>query len=259
MTTLRTWQAWRMRRWLRGSSQLGDAPHLIGKPTIYAGDGQLRIGDRFMLSSRPVASHLVAGNGGTLSIGDDVAIGCGAAIAAYERVQIGSGTRIGPFVIIMDTNFHSAGDQSVRHDCLPVIIGERCRIGSRVTIMRGATIGDGAEILAGSVVSSAIPPGACAAGGRARILGRAGEPASRWDSPAAELPELLMRSLGLKSPPDLDGTPIPAQLWTDAHVAGVVRAVHDGLDIEMDAATLRDARSYGDVAAALLHAAPARA
>jgi acetyltransferase-like isoleucine patch superfamily enzyme len=259
MTTLRTWQAMRMRRWLRGSVHLGDAPQLIGKPTVYAGEGQLRIGDRFTLSSRPVASHLVAGNGGTLSIGDDVAIGCGAAIAAYERVEIGSGTRIGPFVIIMDTNFHSAGDQSVRHDCLPVVIGERCVIGCRVTIVRGATIGDGAEILAGSVVSSAIPAGACAAGGRARIIGRAGELASRWDSPAAELPELLMKTLGLRSAPDLDDTPIPGQLWSDEHVASVVKAVRDGMGMEMDRASVHGARTYADVAAALQHALPAPA
>ena len=57
-----------------------------------------------------------------------------------------------------------------------------------MTITRGASIGDGAEILAGSVVSSAIPPGVCAAGARARIIGRAGEAASRWDGAAAAIP-----------------------------------------------------------------------
>jgi Acetyltransferase (isoleucine patch superfamily) len=85
-------------------------------------------------------------------------VGGGAAIAAFQQVSIGDGTRIGPYVIIMDTNFHgSPGDQSVQHDTRPVTIGAGCRIGSRVTITRGGSIGDGAEILAGSVVSSAIP------------------------------------------------------------------------------------------------------
>jgi acetyltransferase-like isoleucine patch superfamily enzyme len=116
-----------------------------------------------------------------LEIGPDVWIGHGAAIAAFELVRIGEGTHIGPFVIIMDTNFHGTpGDQSVRHDCRPIVIGKHCRIGSRVTITRGASIGDGAEILAGSVVSSAIPPGVCAGGARARVFGRAGDAASRW-------------------------------------------------------------------------------
>src|SRR6185369_13751150 len=124
------------------------------------------------------------------------------------HVRIGAGTRIGPFVIVMDTNFHGAGgDQSLQHDCRPVHIGDGCRIGSRVTITRGVTIGDGAEILAGSVVSAAIPGGVCAAGARARIIGAAGDPASRWESAAAALPDILMESLGLEFPPDLDGRP----------------------------------------------------
>ncbi len=80
----------------------------------------------FHLASRPVPSHLVAGPGAILHIGNDVSIGCGAAIAAIQHVHIGDGTRIGPFVIIMDTNFHGApGDQSLQHDCRPVTIGDR--------------------------------------------------------------------------------------------------------------------------------------
>jgi acetyltransferase-like isoleucine patch superfamily enzyme len=138
--------------------------------------GRIRIGDDFRLASQPVASHLVAGVGAVLEIGHAVSIGHGAAIAAFEHVQIGDGTRIGPFVVIMDTNFHGApGEQAVVHDCRPVVIGSHCRIGSRVTITRGATIGDGAEILSGSVVTSAIPPGMCAAGARARVIGPAGQ------------------------------------------------------------------------------------
>ena len=167
--------------WLLGCDRVGSDPRLDGRPTIKAYGGHIRIGDRFRFASRPVASHLIAGPHGILEIGNDVSIAYGAAIAAFERVDIGPGTRIGPFVIVMDTNFHgAAGDQSVQHDCRPVTIGARCRIGSRVTITRGASIGDESEILAGSVVTSAIPAGVCAGGARARILGRAGEGAASW-------------------------------------------------------------------------------
>src|SRR4051794_29671319 len=205
MTLRNRWNGARGRYWLRMCEPVGERPHLDGKPTIYTEGGQVRIGDRFRLASRPVTSHLVAGPGAVLDIGNDVSIGCGAAIAAFQHVRLGFGSRIGPFVIIMDTNFHGApGDQSVQHDCRPVTIGNGCRIGSRVTITRGVSIGDGAEILAGSVVSSAIPPGACAAGARARIIGRAGDIASRWESAAAALPDALMTILDLQSPPDLD-------------------------------------------------------
>jgi acetyltransferase-like isoleucine patch superfamily enzyme len=169
--------------WLRGCEHVGHAPHLHGWPTIYGKPGRIRIGDRFSLWSRPVESHFAAGPDGTLEIGHDVSIAHGAAISAYECVQIGDGTCIGPYVVIMDTNFHgSTGDQSVQHDTRPVVIGKNCRIGSNVTIVRGAVIGDGSEILAGSVVSSAIPSGVCAGGAKARVLGRAGDPACRWTS-----------------------------------------------------------------------------
>jgi acetyltransferase-like isoleucine patch superfamily enzyme len=134
---------------------VGETPRLDGRPTINPEGGQVRVGHRFRLASRPVPSHLVAGPGAVLDIGNDVSIGAGAAIAAFQQVSIGDRTRIGPYVIIMDTNFHGKpGDQSVQHDTRPVTIGAGCRIGSRVTITRGGSIGDGAEILAGSVVSS---------------------------------------------------------------------------------------------------------
>jgi acetyltransferase-like isoleucine patch superfamily enzyme len=251
MTIRAKWNAARSRRWLRACTSVGEEPNLTGKPTVESHGGQLCIGYRFRLGSRPVASHLVAGPGAVLRIGNDVSIGYGAAITAIQRVLIGDGTRIGPFVIIMDTNFHgSSGDQSIQHDTRPVTIGDSCRIGSRVTIARGVTIGDGAEILAGSVVSSAIPPGVCAAGGRARIIGRAGDVGSRWDSAAAALPDMLMASLGLESPPDLNSSQIPTHLWT-TRMQGVLSAIEDGLGVVLDRAAAREIETFADLASAV--------
>jgi len=255
MTIQATWDAARARRWLRTCTSVGEVPHLAGKPTIEVDGGQVRIGNHFRLSSRPVASHLAAGPGAVLHIGNDVSISYGAAIAAFQHVHIGDGTRIGPFVIIMDTNFHSAsGDQSVQHDCRPVTVGDGCRIGSRVTITRGVTIGDGAEILAGSVVSSAIPPGVCAAGGRARIIGRACDVTSRWDSAAAVLPELLMVSLGLESPPDLNSSPIPTHLWAGARMRGALSAIEDRLGVVLNRDAACEIETFVEIAAAVQQA-----
>jgi maltose O-acetyltransferase len=227
---------------------------LIGKPTINAG-GELRIGDRLHLASRPIASHIAVSPGAVLHIGNDVSIGCGAAIAAAERIKIGDGTRIGPFAIIMDTNFHGApGDQSIQHDCRPVTIGDGCLIGTRVTITRGATIGDGAEILAGSVVSSAIPPGVCAAGARARIIGRAGELTSRWDSAAAALPDILTASLDLESPPNLDSTLIPGHLWTDARMQSLLGAIENRFGVRLNSASVGRMESFAELAVAVQQA-----
>jgi acetyltransferase-like isoleucine patch superfamily enzyme len=241
----------RAKRWLRMCTAVGAHPHLTGRPTITSG-GELRIGDRFRLASTPIPSHIAVNHGALLHIGNDVSIGCGAAIAAAENIQIGAGTRIGPFAIIMDTNFHgSPGDQSIQHDTRPVIIGAGCSIGTRVTITRGAIIGDGAEILAGSVVSSAIPPGVCAAGARARIIGRAGELTSRWDSAAAALPELLMEALGLESPPNLDSSPIAGHLGTEAQMHSLLRALEDRFGVRLQRASVGRMQSFTELAMAV--------
>jgi acetyltransferase-like isoleucine patch superfamily enzyme len=217
--------------------------------------GTITIGDRCTLSSRPVTSHFVAGPAAALEIGNDVSIGHGAAIAAFERVQIGAGTRIAPFVIIMDTNFHgSPGNQSVQHDCRPVIVGKNCVIGSRVTITRGVSIGDGAEILAGSVVSSAIPAGACAAGGRARVVGHAGRLDSRWDSAAAVLPLLLMDALDMASPPELDLAVSDIPGWPLEAVHRLLPRIEQQFGVILEASDLKSVSRVMDIAAVVEYA-----
>ncbi|HXC60602.1 MAG TPA: acyltransferase [Steroidobacteraceae bacterium] len=230
--------------------QMGNGAFLLGKPSVGARNAQLRIGDRFRLASRPVESHLSVGPAAVLSIGDDVWIGHGAAIASHERVEIGDRTRIGPFLILMDSNFHSgAGDQSEQHDCKPVIIGKDCRIGSRVTITRGSRIGDGARVLAGSVINGDIPPGACAGGARARVLGRATEVTSQGYVAALALPGIVREALELDSVPALDDASIAAGLWTEEHVQRLTAAIRSELGITLTAGDLRDVGSLADVAA----------
>ena len=72
--------------WLRACDQVGYEPRLRGRPTVSTFGGHLRIGDRFGLASRPVASHLMTGPDGVIEIGHDVSIAHGAAISAFERV-----------------------------------------------------------------------------------------------------------------------------------------------------------------------------
>jgi carbonic anhydrase/acetyltransferase-like protein (isoleucine patch superfamily) len=187
-----------------------------------------------------------------LEIGDDVSIAHGAAIAAFENIQVGNGTCMGPFVVIMDTNFHGApGDQSVQHDCRPVVIGSNCRIGTRVTITRGATIGDGAEILAGSVVSSTIPPRACAGGARARIVGGAGEAASRWDGAAAAIPELIMQAFSPETLPDLDTPLFDMVGWNPHGLTRLLDAIESRFGVSIEAPLMSGALSRAELAAAV--------
>jgi acetyltransferase-like isoleucine patch superfamily enzyme len=241
----RTRAAW----WLRECVHVGEQPRLRRQPYIRGAEGAIRIGDRFTLSSSPVTSHLVVGSQALLDIGADVSIAHGAAIAAFERVTIGDGTAIGPFVIIMDTNFHSVSSaQSVVHDCRPVSIGKRCRIGSRVTITRGATIGDDAQILAGAVVSSDIPAGACAGGARAGVLGPAGEGTRRWEEPACLLQEMIARVFRLDTVPDLDAPPSSLPGWSHGSARVLAAALEQQCGIALRVPEMLETRHLRDIA-----------
>jgi acetyltransferase-like isoleucine patch superfamily enzyme len=54
--------------------------------------------------------------------------------------------------------------------CIPTLVKTRASIGSNATILCGVTIGEGALIGAGSVVTHDVPPGAVVAGNPARPI-----------------------------------------------------------------------------------------
>ena len=126
--------------------------------------GVIEIGSNFRLGSRPSASHIVAIRGARIVIGDSVAIAYGAAVTAIRSIEIGDGTQIGPFVVIMDSDFHRVGNRDDGGDVAPVVIGRNVRIGARVTILRGTTIGDNASIRSGSTVQGVVRAGSTVAG-----------------------------------------------------------------------------------------------
>jgi acetyltransferase-like isoleucine patch superfamily enzyme len=54
--------------------------------------------------------------------------------------------------------------------CLPTLVKRGASIGSNATILCGVTVGEGAIVGAGSVVTRDVPPGAIVAGNPARVL-----------------------------------------------------------------------------------------
>jgi acetyltransferase-like isoleucine patch superfamily enzyme len=127
----------------------------------------MHIGREVVIGGPAAPSHLVTGEEGVLRIGDGVRIGHGAAISSQALVEIGDGAQLGAFVIVMDSDFHVPGSDAVPIP-QPVVIGPGAVIGHRVTVMPGARIGDGARIIAGSVVAGVVPEGATARGFPAR-------------------------------------------------------------------------------------------
>lgn len=103
-----------------------------------------------------------------LSVGDWSAIGDRTEIHCGREVTIGAGCRIAWDVVIMDRDYHAI-ERGVEA-CEPVRIGDRVWIGCRCLVLRGVTIGPGAVVAAGSVVTTDVPPRALVAGNPARVV-----------------------------------------------------------------------------------------
>ena len=128
----------------------------------------IQLGDKVLLHRQVKLSAWGTGKHATLSIGNNVAIGDRTEIHAGDYISIGNGTIISWDCCIMDRDYHKL--ESETEVLKPVIIGENVWIGCRVLILKGVTVGDGAVIAAGSVVTSDVPAGAVVGGNPARIL-----------------------------------------------------------------------------------------
>jgi maltose O-acetyltransferase len=149
---------WRFAYWLRRQlvrSILPACGHgVIVKSRCYFGTGtSLRIGNNSQLGARSRIDHEV-------TIGDDVVIG--------------------PEMIIL-TISHAFEDPRIPVRLQgavprrPVVIGNDVWIASRVIITPGVTIGDGAVIAAGSVVTKDVKPFSVVAGVPAKLVRRRGD------------------------------------------------------------------------------------
>ncbi len=236
--------------------QIGDDLFVDGTPTVVEWfGGHIEIGDRFRFSSRPVPSHMYSA--GLLKIGDDVWIGHGAAIAATRRVTIGDRTHIGPFLVLMDTDFHGerarpgarlTTDTAISDESgyAPVAIGSDVRIGAQVTILRGSTIGDGATIASGSVVNGRIPDGVYAAGVPARPL-QSRDLRAALVSEAIDVAEIAARVFGLAAPPAGDEGPNEISEWDSLGSLKLLLALEDALGRAVDADAFAGASTIGEV------------
>jgi len=157
--------------------------------------GALRVGlgsfgltseqDTSVIRVRPGASLVCAGtvslqrgirivvDSGRLTIGHGTSInGVGTRLLCAESVSIGAFCSISWDVQILDNDFHTMTVGGVEQpSTAPVVIGDRVWIGTRALILKGVTVGDGAVIAAGAVVTKDVPPGSIAAGLPARIVG----------------------------------------------------------------------------------------
>lgn len=108
--------------------------------------------------------------GRNIHVGRDVFINSCCHFQDQGGIYIGDGTLIGHNVVLATLNHGQLPDN--RHDLLPspIFIGKNVWIGASAVVLPGVTIGDGAIVAAGAVVTKDVPPNTVVGGVPARKL-----------------------------------------------------------------------------------------
>jgi len=171
--------------------------------SILAG-GELCIGQGTRLDGASLTARDPTGC--VLAIGDECLIECSIVLEkSRSRVHIGSRTQVGGGTLldaacdihigddvliafgalIMDHNSHSLAFRDRSHDVegwlrgqkdwthverAPVTIGDKAWVGARAIILKGVSVGEGAIVAAGSIVTKDVPAWTIVAGNPAQVV-----------------------------------------------------------------------------------------
>jgi acetyltransferase-like isoleucine patch superfamily enzyme len=140
------------------------------------GDGNegIRIGNRAYIGRHSI----VYCKNGRIEVGDAVNIASNCQLFSSHDLRIGSGTLIGAYSYLMSGGVYEVdvpvpfAEQEGMITRGPLIIGQNCWLGARVTVLDGASIGDHSVVGAGAVITRPLPEACVAAGVPARVLRR---------------------------------------------------------------------------------------
>lgn len=146
------------------------ARSVIVSPLVLRGVDRIRLGDDcavyegVWLQCEP--------SGGPIEIGDRTYLGHRVHIHAIDPISLGRGCVLADGVLV-SSGGHADGDRHGVTATGPIDIGNDVFIGQRAMVLGGVTIGDGATVGAGAVVTHDVPPGSVVAGVPARLIPKA--------------------------------------------------------------------------------------
>lgn len=108
--------------------------------------------------------------GKNIHVGKDVFINSGCCFQDQGGITLGDGCLIGHQVVIATLNHDLDPARRGGMYPAPVRLGKNVWVGAHATILPGVTVGDGAVIAAGAVVTKDVPAGVVAGGVPARVL-----------------------------------------------------------------------------------------
>jgi len=167
------------RLYLRKCTKVGKLVSTNGKPMI-VNRGTMILADEVRVWSNIERAKLFTGPQGKLIIGRNTRVN-GAHISAHLEVNIGENVRIAPYTLILDSDFHDVRDHFADGPTGKVVIGNNVWLATRCTILKGVTIGEGAVVAAGAVVTKNVPAHSIVAGVPAKVIRMIDQPPTRDD------------------------------------------------------------------------------
>lgn len=108
--------------------------------------------------------------GKNIKIGKDVFVNSGCCFQDQGGVTLGDGCLVGHNVVFATLDHDKRPGRRGNMTAAPIVVGKDVWIGAHATILKGVTIGDGAIVAAGAVVTRDVPPNTIAAGVPARVV-----------------------------------------------------------------------------------------
>jgi len=135
---------------------------------VWTNNGEISVGNRVLLHRYCKLSAYGADQKAEIIIGSNTYIGDRTEIHAGRKVEIGNGCDISWDCNILDRDYHKLDSDT--ESIKPVKICDNVWIGCGCTILKGVTVGEGAVIAAGSVVTRDVAPHTLVGGNPARLI-----------------------------------------------------------------------------------------
>ena len=155
------------RPYIEGNSEVHEAFHR------YADEARRitsLINGQYRTAEEIVAPPFYSDCGVNITVGKNVFINSGCCFQDQGGITVGDGALIGHQVVIATLNHDLSPEKRASMKAAPVVIGKNAWIGSHATLLAGVTVGDGAVVAAGAVVTKDVPPRTVVGGVPAKIL-----------------------------------------------------------------------------------------
>jgi len=108
--------------------------------------------------------------GANIKLGKNVVINNACCFQDQGGITIGDGSLIGHQVVLATINHDLAPSRRGDMTFAPIVIGKNVWVGSHATILQGVTVGDGAVVAAGAVVTHDVPENTVVGGVPAKVI-----------------------------------------------------------------------------------------